>query len=236
MKWGKPCVHTLCDHFVFQIKISKTKSECFQPAERALWSATQPELGLHTPPAPSAPDGRDQRYLSSLRVPAATPAELWTGFRPDLKQIVKWGCFKTNSWIGSSCQVASYKWDQTCCSRRSLYFVLLPIYFILLLTNISLFAQGTFWNKEYWQMNSEVLKWPLRQNLCIPGPSACSSPVWQAGRMRASCRCLLERTHRYLGVCSLLARSAAPAGRSPRWLGWPLLALWEKVTVTSTCL
>lgn len=36
----------------------------FWPAGRALWSATQPEPGLHTPPAPSAPDGREHLYFT----------------------------------------------------------------------------------------------------------------------------------------------------------------------------
>lgn len=39
-----------------------------EPAGRAPSSATRPEPGLHTPPAPSAPDGRDHLFLVPLHI------------------------------------------------------------------------------------------------------------------------------------------------------------------------
>ncbi len=45
--------------------------------------------------------------------------------------------------------------------------------------------------------------------------------------MQESCHCLLAQTHKNLWACSRLVQSAAPAVHSPRWLGWPPLALWK---------
>jgi len=108
--------------------------ERFGPAGRALWSATRPTLEPHTPPAPSAPEGR-QRLCVTLESPHThTRTHAHTHTR---------------------------------------------------------------------------------------------TPVWPVWRMRESCRCRLVRTHKCLWACSRLVQSAAPAVRSPRWPGWPPLALQE---------